>query len=502
MIPRITHGADAAGLVRYLLGRGRHDEHTLPQVIAAAPGVSAPIGAPLTGEDARSLAFDLDLPHRLYGTEVPVKVKQPDGSMLRQDAHVWHLSLSLAPGDPTLSDEHWAEIVTGAIHRLGFDADPLTGRAGCPWVAIRHGANRSGCDHVHVAVSRVRDDGTVAKNWNDRLKLGSYAAEIEDRHGLTVVAGRRLGCVPEPGRVEQDLAERRGQPETARECLKRQLRGAATVSRDEAEYIRRLRKAGIAVRPRYAKGGTESVTGYSVGLRTTAGGKIDWFGASTLAHDLSLPALRASWGSTEADRQTAAELWSSPSRAGSKGAEEQVYAAATQREAAAYLGRVVDRLSTLAVDDPAWVAAARDSAGILANLAARLEPDQPGPLSRASDRLGQAAQRPGGRPWGSGASSLNLSGVAAVAAQAMVPGGAGAWLPLIAQLRRVAAAAQEAEDARVGRQTASARAGAARAELDRLRQDFRLSASHVTGVGAITLAPPGAHHGIDRDFGR
>lgn len=132
---------------------------------------------------------------------------------------------------------------------------------------------------------------------------------------------------------------------------------AATASRDEAEYVRRLRKAGIAVRPRYAKGGTDSVTGYSVGLRTTAGDKIDWFGASSLAHDLSLPALRASWGSTEAERRAAAELWSSPCRAGGRGAEEQVYAAATQGEAAAYLGRVVDRLSTLAVDDPGWVAA-------------------------------------------------------------------------------------------------------------------------------------------------
>jgi hypothetical protein len=448
VIPRITHGSDAAGLVRYLLGRGRHDEHTLPQVIAAAPGMSAPIGTLLTGEEARSLAFDLDLPHRLYGTEVPVRIKQPDGTTLRQDAHVWHLSLSLAPGDPTLSDEHWAEIVTGAIHRLGFDADPLTGRAGCPWVAIRHGANRSGCDHVHVAVSRVRDDGTVAKNWNDRLKLGSYASGIEDRERLTVVAGRRHGCVPEPGRVEQDLAERRGQPETARESLQRQLRAAATVSRDEAEYVRRLRKAGIVVRPRYAKGGTDSVTGYSVGLRTSANGKIDWFGASSLAHDLSLPALRASWGSTEAERRAAAELWSSPSRSGGRGAEEQVYAAATQGEAAAYLGRVVDRLSTLAVDDPGWVAAARDTAGILANLAGRLEPDRPGPLSRASDGMAQAAQRPGGRPRGFEASSVNLSGVAAVAAQAMVPGGPGAWLRLIAQLRRVATAVQEAEEAR------------------------------------------------------
>lgn len=132
MIPRITHGSDAAGPVRYLLGRGRHDEHALPQVIAAAPGMSAPIGTPLTGEEARSLAFDLDLPHRLYGTEVPVKIKQSDGTTLRQDAYVWHLSLSLAPEGPTLSDEHWAEVVTGAIHRMGFDADPGTGRAGCP----------------------------------------------------------------------------------------------------------------------------------------------------------------------------------------------------------------------------------------------------------------------------------------------------------------------------------------------------------------------------------
>lgn len=237
MIQRITHGSDPGGLVRYLVGPGKHDEHTQPHVIAASPGMSVPIGEALSAEEAQELAFDLELPRRLFGTEVMVTTRQPDGVTLRQDAPIWHLSLSLHPTDGALSDEQWAQIVTGAVHRMGFDADPNTARAGCPWVAVHHGRNTSGCDHVHVAVSRVREDGTIAGNRYDRLKLGTYSAQMEDRYALTVVQGRRHGCVPQPGRVEQDLAARRTQPETARQALQRKLRAAATASRDEAGEV-------------------------------------------------------------------------------------------------------------------------------------------------------------------------------------------------------------------------------------------------------------------------
>jgi hypothetical protein len=489
VIPRITHGGDAGGLVRYLVGRGKQDEHTRPHVIAAAPGMSVPMGEALSAGEVQELAFDLELPRRLWGTEVMVKTKQQDGSTVRRDAPIWHLSLSLHPSDPARTDEQWAEIVRGAIARMGFDADPESGRAGCPWVAIHHGRNKGGCDHVHVAVSRVREDGSVASNWKDRDRLGRYAAEIEDRDGLRVVQGRRHGCVPEPGRVEQDLAVRRGLAETPRETLERRVRAAATASRDEGEFVRRLRKEGVAVRPRFGKGGTDTVVGYSVGLRTTGEGKIDWFGAGTLAPDLSLPALRASWGSTEAENKAASSVWARPRHSASPGREDKPFDAASLREVTAQVGAAVDRFAAVPAGSPDWASAASDTAGILGNLAARFEVKHPGPLSRASDRMAQAAQRRPGSPHAPRSNTADLRGVAAVAAQAMIPGGPVAWLGLLSQLQKLATSIEKADEARAGRQVAETRAGAARAELDRIHEHYRVLAPSPGGSGFDPTRP-------------
>jgi hypothetical protein len=483
------------------VGPGKHDEHTQPHVVAAAPGMAVPFREALSPEEVRELAFDLELPQRLWGTEVMVTTKGLDDVAVRRDGPIWHLSFSLHPSDPARSDEQWAEIVTGAMQRMGFDADPESGRAGCPWVAVHHGRNTSGCDHVHVAVCRVRDDGSVAGNFRDRIKMGRYAAEIEDRDHLTVVQGRRQGCVPEPGRLEEDLAARRGQPETARQSLQRKLRAAAGASRDESEYLRRLRAAGVAVRPRFAKGTTSEVVGYSVGLRTTAGGKLDWFGAHSLAPDLSLPALRASWGTTEPSQLLDASVWTSQRPAGAEpGRESKTYDAGAARRATTQLAGVVDKLAGVEPGDPDWATAASDGAGILANLAQRYEAGRPGPLARASDSLAQAAQRPDGEPHREPSRTGDLRGVSAVAAQALLPGGPVAWLALVSQLARMTDTMARAEEARAGRLVAEARAGAAHSQLTRIHHRYQALAPRKAALGATNeqLRPELPTHTYDQ----
>ena len=42
-----------------------------------------------------------------------------------------------------------------------------SGKAACRWVAVRHGLSTNGNDHVHIAVSLVREDGTKASTHND-----------------------------------------------------------------------------------------------------------------------------------------------------------------------------------------------------------------------------------------------------------------------------------------------------------------------------------------------
>jgi hypothetical protein len=252
VIAKITRGADGAGLVRYLMGEGRAEEHTDQRVIAAADMVVVPIGTALSPEEVGELGRQLDAARTLYGTEVA-------------DGHVWHLALSNPAGDRQLSDTEWAGVVRDAMSRLGFSE--ASGKAPCRWVAVRHGRSAGGHDHVHVAVSLVREDGMKASIWRDRVRMSELCAESEARLGLTVVDGRQRGGLPGAGRAEVEASARRGRPEPERVSLARLVRGAAVASGGEAEFVRRLRAAGAIVRPRYTEGGTAEVVGYSVALR-------------------------------------------------------------------------------------------------------------------------------------------------------------------------------------------------------------------------------------------
>src|SRR5207244_11456232 len=197
-----------------------------------------------------TLAFEMDLPHRLHGTRITRKVRTPQGTV-RQPAHVWHVSLSNPAGDRVLSDAEWADIAEDLMDRLGFAGAP--GRAPCPWVAIHHGASAEGNDHIHIAVSLVREDGTKASVHNDRINVGRACCHYERTYGLTVVEGRMGGA--RHGRTaaeaQTEKQRRAHRPEThparpARAVLESTVRAAAVASSDEAEFVRRLRDANLA----------------------------------------------------------------------------------------------------------------------------------------------------------------------------------------------------------------------------------------------------------------
>lgn len=292
MITKITRGDDLGGLVRYLTGPGRSNEHTAPQVVAASQGVHVPIGVELSAEDRQALVDQLDLPAKTFGSEV-------------KGGYVWHLSLTIPEGDGQLTNEQWAEAAREVSAEMGFSGG--AGVAPAPWVAMRHGASSAGNDHVHMAVSLVREDGRRASNWQDRVKVSRVAAQLEQRFGVTVVEGRTAGAVPGATRAELEQTDRHGRPETDRSRLGRTVRGSALASKDEAEFVRRLRDRGVAVRPRFAKGGQDQVVGYSVAVA----GRDEpvWFGGGKLAKDLRLPALRAGWNDIANQRAA----WTTPS---------------------------------------------------------------------------------------------------------------------------------------------------------------------------------------------
>lgn len=489
MIGKITRGADAGGLVRYLMGPGAGNEHTQQHVIAAGAGMAVPVGRELDTEERESLGWELDLPRRLHGTRVTRQVRNPDGELVRRDAHVWHVSLSNPAGDRRLSDEEWADVARDVMRRMGWDGSD--GQAPVPWVAIHHGVSSAGNDHVHIAAVLIRSDGRAARTSYERLKVGAVCKDAEQRLGLTIVLGRHEGALPTVAPVEHEAAAARRLPEPDRTALARRVRAAATASRDEAEFVRRLRADGLIVRPRHAKGGG-SVEGYSVALRpASAGVKPIRYGGHSLGRDLSLPALRARWGPSS-DPQAALSEWTRRrSTPAGPGREAHRWTPAQRQEAAQQLRSVVARLAAVpAAAREAWASAAREASGVLANLSTRLEPTRPGPIAAASDALASAAQEPAGTPHlPPDVDAGPWRDVAAVAGQAAMAGGPVAWLAVLSELRRTARAIEQAATAR------------GRAHL--AEEGARLAVSHLESLHAKwrELSPPAPIVGKDHEHG-
>ncbi len=376
MIAKVSRGSDGTGLARYLFGAGRENEHGDQRVIASSQSVEVDHGRLLSRDEILDLGHQLDTPQAMFEVDIP-------------DGHIWHLSLTNPAGDRTLSDREWAEIVHSTMEGLGFNEGP--GRAECPWVAVGHGLSTAGNEHVHVAVSLVREDGSKASIWQDRVALSKACAEFERDYGLTVVDGRNREPVPGVSRAEEELAARRGRPETERATLARHVRAASVGARDEAEFIRRLHTEGVITRPRYADGGREKVTGYSVALRPAQPGQEPvWYGGGRLAKDLGLPKLRAGWDrSSDLDGQ-AVEAWAGRSTPGREAAGKGPAAWETAAGRVADIRRHLDELTLGAT--AGWSGAARETAGVMAQLSVRLERDRPGPLAAAADALARSAQ--------------------------------------------------------------------------------------------------------------
>jgi hypothetical protein len=488
VIAKVTRGDDMGGLVRYLLGPGRANEHTNMRVVAAGTGIDVAVGETLSDEERRHLVDQLDGPYLVAETAV-------------SGGHVWHLSLTNAGDDRKLSEDEWAGAVRTAMAALDFDDGKPDGRPPTPWVAIHHGPSAGGNDHVHVAVSLVREDGTRASIWRDRVKLSTVCAQLEERYGLSVVDGRTAGAKAGVTRGEQEKAQRMGAPEPDRVRLERVVRAAAAASRDEAEFVRRLRSDGVLCRPRYAKDSQRLVVGYSVAVDGAAAGgssKPVWFGGGRLARDLTLPSLRAGWRTV--DDQGAA--WRGEHQP-AEPRERVVIGAEAWEEGARRARAVTDHLATIPIEDrAAWASAARDGAGVFAALSRRFEGDRPGALAAAADMLARSAQKADHREH----RRSDMAGLATVAAQAALvrrggSQGAAGWLLVAAELLRLAQAIE--------------RAHAARGELARA-QELHRRAEAVVGHDwprgreeQVAVAappketPPPRRQGPDRgDFGR
>ena len=272
-------------------------------------------------------------------------------------------------------------------------------------MAVRHGRSEAGNDHVHLVVNLVREDGKVASTRNDFKRLSALCADMERRYGLSAVEGRaNKAAMPGLTRAEAEKARRTGRDEAERAELARVVRAAATVAASEAEFVRFLRDAGLAARPRYDRVGGHRVVGYAVAEEPSDGGVAVFFGGGKLARDLSLPALRDRWRDGEAESQEAAAEWAGGAPATGVHEAPRASRHLTYRWAEASralgqdgalgkstgrppsgprpggekrpegLGEVVRELGAVPAEDvTTWRAVASDAAGVLAVLSGRLE---------------------------------------------------------------------------------------------------------------------------------
>ncbi|GAB3121003.1 relaxase/mobilization nuclease domain-containing protein [Streptomyces calidiresistens] len=293
MIPRIhKRGQRTLGLLHYLYGPGKFEEHTDPHLVASWDH-NVPDPGREENATLKQLQRLLDQPiENLEASERPRK-------------HVWHLSVRNAAEDRVLTDEEWGDIARGMVAAAGVD-DPEQGGAGCRWVAVRHAE-----DHIHIVATLVREDGYKPRLHNDAVRVQNRARTLEAELGLRRLNQGDGTAVRRPTSAERHKARRRGRERTAREELREAVRGAVAGAWGEEEFFERLAAAGLLIRRRVAPSG--DLLGYKVALpgdRNKDGEPVFYAGAR-LAPDLSLPRIRERW-TTHHDQSTASHPDPSP----------------------------------------------------------------------------------------------------------------------------------------------------------------------------------------------
>jgi len=281
MIGKITHGKRVGGLIRYLYGPGKANEHVDPRVVAGwcEPEDLEPETTRSGRRDFRAMIDHLDMP--LAGLQAGVD---------RATRCVWHCALRAAPEDPVLGDDVWRDIAEEVMDAVGLARPGDVG--GCRWVAIRHAD-----DHVHLAVTLARQDGLPASTSWERRNLMRAMRTVEERYGLRVVPSPQRTANRETLRGEVEKAARLDYRVPPRDALRGHVERAAAEAGSTADFFERLRGAGVLVEARHSQHTRGQLTGYKVGLEgyTTRDGTPVWYGGGKLAPALSLPQLEARW---------------------------------------------------------------------------------------------------------------------------------------------------------------------------------------------------------------
>jgi hypothetical protein len=297
MIAKITRGWRPAGLLRYLMGPGRHNEHVDPRVLDTWDGIPTrqPVQIAPGEYDLTGLVAGLTDPAVAGGIRLADPPPGPNGKI--PPGPVWQCSLRNDENDRVLSDDEWRVVVRDLLDRTGIA--PVGDSGACRWVMVRHAD-----DHVHVEAVLVRED-TSRRFYprNDYFRARETCLAAEEAYGLTRTAPADRTAVPAVTRAEIEKASRREVDVPSRAWLRRAVRVAAVQSQNPETFLTRLRKGGMLVRLRHDTDG--HLVGYAVAQRddVDADGKPVWYAGRSLARDLALPQLTQRWASAPAPPQ-------------------------------------------------------------------------------------------------------------------------------------------------------------------------------------------------------
>jgi len=489
-------GSSTYGLVAYLMGPGRANEHTDARVIAGAGPVEwlqpPPRSDGRPGLDVRGLVRHLDQ-HLL---------DVPGGPPAK---HVFHTIMANPVTDRVLTDSEWADCAYDMMRELGL-AGTEQGLRDIRWVAIRHDDA-----HIHLAGTLVRADGSVARTPNDFKAASIVRARMEARYGLTRTNGGDRTASIRPTRAETEKATRQERVETERETVRRLVRSAAATARSAEEFRSELASSGVRFEPRLSTVNPGEVTGYKASLRPDLVrgdrrlAEPVWFAGGGLDKDLTWPKLTARWApAVRPEPATGHETPTGPRTL--PPAERVRLRAGVERarieERVAAMGYLTLRATAAAAvlrDDPALVdALAPAAADVTAAVAAawQAHPDGRSSLGGATTAADRA-QRAGRTPGGAGPAYTPRSALLRTAVRSMQQAGqlssssdTGAWLALAVQ---VAAMLDAVAAARLAQQRAD-QAAAAYAAAAGLRAHAALARADLSAAGP----PPGVLDAVHR----
>ncbi|MEV4902835.1 hypothetical protein AB0K08_16030 [Citricoccus sp. NPDC055426] len=385
MIPNVVRGGRMVGLMSYLVGPGRSNEHTTPMVVSGDGRVLFEFepGQELSVADGQRIGKILEAPRRVHGTEVKAAIFEWDertGAKVKigeRDGHVWHCSLSLGQGDREVSKEEWGAIAQGFVERMGF-VDP-DGARSSRWVAVHHGTSKAGNDHIHLAVQLVREDGSKANIHYDYNRAQRICGELEREHGLAVLESRQVArglSGDKPAEVARATDE--GYPQAPRPELRRRLRTALATASSPFQYLEHVKDLGVRVAPSFAKGSTTQIRGYKVALGE--GKDTIWYSPSKLDATLGWPNVMARFdGQGRSEAETLLASWHNSARG-------EVGKVSVHRFDPAKIEKLLSGKTGTGPDD---------LASIYARVSMQLEQGKPGPVYRLSEEYARAAQSGG-----------------------------------------------------------------------------------------------------------